>query len=96
MYSEFRDCPFQIKRVAAVRWQCGKYARTPCKIQNQPAASQRYDESAAIWHQTSPYIGERFGENSVGGKWLIGCGVTHAVNVIGSRAGGGWGVKLFC
>ena len=46
-------------QIAAVRWQCGKHARTPCKIQTRPASSQRYDQSAAIWHQTKTAVRDK-------------------------------------
>ena len=36
---------------------------------------------------TSPYIGERFGENSVGGKWLIGAGLRIPLTLLGRRQG---------
>src|ERR1035441_3788064 len=41
------------RQIAAVRSQCGKHARTPCKTQNRPASSQRYYQSPAIWHHTT-------------------------------------------
>ena len=44
----------------------------------------------------SPYIGERFGENSVGGKWLMGALLRIPLTLLGYGNGGGWGVKLFC
>src|ERR1035437_2577087 len=33
----------------------------------------------------SPYIGERFGENSVGGKWLIGAGLRIPLTLLGPK-----------
>jgi hypothetical protein len=33
------------------------------------------------------YIGERFGENSVGGKWLIGAGLRIPLTLLGRRQG---------
>jgi hypothetical protein len=35
----------------------------------------------------SPYIGERFGENSVGGKWLMGVGLRIPLTLLGRRQG---------
>jgi hypothetical protein len=47
----------------------------------------------------SPYIGERFGENSVGGKWLIGAGLRIPLTLLGRRqgaVGGGEIILLNC
>jgi hypothetical protein len=46
-------------QIAAVRSQCGKHARTPCKIQTRPASSQRYNQSAAIWLQTTTAVRDK-------------------------------------
>jgi hypothetical protein len=35
----------------------------------------------------SPYIGERFGENSVGGKWLMGAGLRIPLTLSGRGQG---------
>jgi hypothetical protein len=43
----------------------------------------------------SPYIGERFGENSVGGKWLMGAVLRIALTLTGRGQGAAGGVKLF-
>src|ERR1035437_9375645 len=39
----------------------------------------------------SPYIGERFGENSVGGKWLIGAGLRIPLTLSGRGQGAAGG-----
>jgi hypothetical protein len=39
----------------------------------------------------SPYIGERFGENSVGGKWLMGAMIRISLTLSGQRKGAVWG-----
>jgi hypothetical protein len=46
----------------------------------------------------SPYIGERFGENSVGGKWLIGAGLRIPLTLLGHGQGavGGEIILLNC
>ena len=46
----------------------------------------------------SPYIGERFGENSVGGKWLMGAELRIPLTLLGrrQRAVGGEIISLNC
>jgi hypothetical protein len=46
----------------------------------------------------SPYIGERFGENSVGGKWLMGAGLRIPLTLLarGQGAFGGEIILLNC
>jgi hypothetical protein len=39
----------------------------------------------------SPYIGERLGENSVGGKWLMGAVLRIALTLTGRGQGAVWG-----
>jgi hypothetical protein len=48
--------------------------------------------------RASPYIGERFGENSVGGKWLMGAVLRMALTLMGRGQGavGGEIISLNC
>ena len=50
------------------------------------------------WSTASPYIGERFGENSVGGKWLMGAGLRIPLTLLGRGKGrlGGEIILLNC
>jgi hypothetical protein len=43
----------------------------------------------------SPYIGERFGENGVGGKWLMGALLRIPLTLSGHRNGAVEGCNYF-
>ena len=55
-------------------------------------------EDIAAKKCASPYIGERFGENSVGGKWLMGAGLRIPLTLLGRGQGafGGEIILLNC
>jgi hypothetical protein len=53
-----------------------------------PAENQeQFDGSRASFYRDCPYIGERFGENSVGGKWLMDAGLRIPLTLSGRGRG---------